>query len=118
MRLPHPALSAVAGSRVHRAGVPLGDCRPRHGFRRASPEVTGNRLQAPRAVHEQGLLAAEHSVGPQTGQCRDPGSTIADSERLVIDANLERTEQAPDRHVRAPNLLEHANAERPGRTSQ
>ena len=52
-------------------------------------------------MYEQGLLAAEHSVGPQTGQCRDPGSTIADFERLVIaesateEGNLERTAQAP-----------------------
>jgi len=58
--------------------APLSDCRTRHGFRRATPEVTD---PGPRAVHEQGLLAAEHSVGPQTGQCPDPGSTIADFER-------------------------------------
>jgi len=70
-----PALASIVPA-------PLSDCRTRHGFRRATPEVTD---PGPRAVHEQGLLAAEHSVGPQTGQCPDPGSTIADFERLVID---------------------------------
>jgi hypothetical protein len=36
---------------------------------------------------QQGLLPAKHSVGPQTGQCRDPGATIADFERLVTQAD-------------------------------
>ena len=69
--------------------------------------MTGNRPQVPELCKNEGLLAAEPSVGPQTGQCRDPGSTIADFEPLVIDepateeCNLERTAQASDRHVRA-----------------
>ena len=42
-----------------------------------------------------------HSVGPQTGQCRNPGSTIADFEPLVIDepateeCNLEGPNKRP-----------------------
>ena len=63
VRSSHPVLSAVAGSRVHRAGVPLSRTLVTV-FHRATPEVTGNRVQAPEPCTNNGLLAAEHSVGP------------------------------------------------------
>jgi len=63
--------------------------------------VTGNDSRPPSRARTRGCWRRSIQWVPQTGQCRDPGSTIADFERLVIDepateeCNLEGPNKRP-----------------------
>src|SRR5262249_10455802 len=106
--------------------MPLSDCGTRDGFRRATPEVTGNRLQAPepctnKACRQRSIQWVPRLDSAETLGLQSPTSSGASSttpaKPTIEECNLEGTTQATDRHVRATHLLEYDHAERSGRTA-